>query len=272
MRKSLWAVTAIAVMTASASAAIVSNTTHDHGALGTPGVPVSSIVSGDLLESAAGTQSNAATGWHGAAPAEPERFQALTDGTGPITGLTGLMNDNMPNQVVNTFSYTLAAPSDITEIQVVTGNFGSDGRIFSTFVVEASTDNGSNWAGVGGAGGTGYYQSDPSGTINAPGNGGNLSGDPNDPYEETLVSIFDDGGGLLGSGVTDIRFHFFSVDNTGGQSRDPYDGVNPYTGVNDGLSAAFVSPLVWEIDVLPEPTSLMLVAFGGLGLLRRRRA
>ncbi len=32
--------------------------------------------------------------------------------------------------------------------------------------------------------------------------------------------------------------------------RDPFDGVNPFTGTDDGLNAAFVSPLVWEIDVL----------------------
>ncbi len=32
--------------------------------------------------------------------------------------------------------------------------------------------------------------------------------------------------------------------------RDPFEGVNPFTGADDGLSAAFVSPLVWEIDVL----------------------
>ena len=32
--------------------------------------------------------------------------------------------------------------------------------------------------------------------------------------------------------------------------RDPFDGINPFTGTDDGLNAAFVSPLVWEIDVL----------------------
>lgn len=262
---------AVAVMALPASAAIVSTTTHDHGALGSPGVPVSSIITGDLLESAVGTESNPGSGWHGAAPPEPERFQALTDGTGPLSGLTGLMND-FAGAPVNTFTYTLAAPSDIDRIQVVTGNFGGDGRIFSTFVVEASTDGGANWFGVGGANGTGYYQSDPSGAINNSGNPANISGDADNPFEETLVEIFDDAGGLLVSAATDIRFLFFSVDNTNGQMRDPYDGINPYTGIDDGLSAAFVSPLVWEIDVTPEPASLVLVAFGGLAMLRRRRA
>lgn len=262
---------AVGMMVGTASAAITSTTTHDHGTLAVPGVPVSSIVAGDLLESATGVQSNPGAGWHGAAPPEPERFQALNDGTGPLSGLTGLMND-FAGAPVNTFSYQLAAPSSIDKIQVVTGNFGGDGRIFSTFVVEASTNGGANWFGVGGAGGSGYYQSDPSGAINVNGNGANISGEANNPYEETLVEIFDDGGGYLATGVTDIRFLFFSVDNTGGQMRDPYDGVNPYTGVDDLLSAAFVSPLVWEIDVTPEPASLVLVAFGGLALLRRRRA
>jgi hypothetical protein len=55
---------------------------------------------------------------------------------------------------------------------------------------------------------------------------------------------------MLATEVTHIEFDFYSVDNTQGQMRDPFDGVNPFTGTDDGLSAAISSPLVWEIDVL----------------------
>jgi len=50
--------------------------------------------------------------------------------------------------------------------------------------------------------------------------------------------------------VTDIEFNFYAVDNTQGQMRDPFSGVNPFTGTDDGLTFPVVSPLIWEIDVL----------------------
>ena len=66
---------------------------------------------------------------------------------------------------------------------------------------------------------------------------------------------------------------FYAVDNTGGQLRDPFDGLNPFTGVDDGLSAAFVSPLIWEIDALavPEPTAAALLGAASLAAVTRRR-
>ena len=42
--------------------------------------------------------------------------------------------------------------------------------------------------------------------------------------------------------------------------RDPFDGINPFTDTDDGLTAAFVSPLVWEIDVLGTVSSPRLWA------------
>lgn len=50
--------------------------------------------------------------------------------------------------------------------------------------------------------------------------------------------------------MTNLQFNFYSVDNTLGEMRDPFDGVNPFTGVDDTLTAAFVSPLIYEIDVI----------------------
>jgi hypothetical protein len=49
--------------------------------------------------------------------------------------------------------------------------------------------------------------------------------------------------------------------------RDPFDGINPFTGTDDFLTAAFVSPLVWEIDVLGADSPPRLSAdFVGTGL------
>ncbi len=61
--------------------------------------------------------------------------------------------------------------------------------------------------------------------------------------------------------------------NCAQQMRDPFDCLNPYAGLDDGLTAAFVSPLIFEIDVIavPEPTTLALLGLGALLRLRRRQ-
>jgi hypothetical protein len=65
-----------------------------------------------------------------------------------------------------------------------------------------------------------------------------------------VLSQLSDASGPLATGVTRIEFNFYAVDNTQGQMRDPFDGINPFTDTDDFLTPAFVSPLVWEIDVL----------------------
>lgn len=246
------------VLTSAAGASVVSTTTHGAEATSLNGL----ITIGDLISGQIGVEQTGDTGWHPAVSDPLDKLPALTDDGGiRDTGLTGLMNDfPTPGQPAKLVRYDLGGPTDIGKLGILTGNNGKDGRIFSTTVVLYSTDHGANFSTLG------YFQSDPSGTLNRDGS------DPR--YGSTYVSVYDDASAALLSGVTNIQFNLYAVDNTGGQMRDPFDGVNPFTGVDDGLTAAFVSPLVLELDVIavPEPVSLGLLALGGLLLSRRRGA
>lgn len=239
---------------ASAGAAVTSTTQH-----GADGSALNGLVqAGDLLSGLIPVELAGDAGWHPANPAaadslHPQGLPAFTNDSGE-SGLAGLLND-FPGIGVPTkrIQYTLAGASDIGSIGILTGNDGKDGRVFSTTVVSASTDNGANFNVLG------YFQSDPSGTVN-PGLWGS-----------TYVSIFDDASSVMLAGVTDLIFELYSVDNTQGQMQDPFDGVNPFTSVDDGFAEATASPLIWEIDVnVPEPTSMALLGLAGLAMLRRR--
>lgn len=230
-----------------AHAAVTSTTVH-----GPAGNSLDSeLETSDLISGLIATELPGDMGWHPANPAsvngslDPNGLPTFTNDSGE-SGLAGLLNDfpgaGMPTKRIQ---YNLASPSEIGEIKILSGNDGRDGRVFSTTVISLSTDNGANFAPLG------YFQSDPSGTVNA------------GEWGSTLVTIFDDASPVLASGVTNLQFEFYAVDNTGGQMRDPFDGVNPFTGVDDTLTAAFVSPLIWEIDVtapIPEPSSMVLLA------------
>jgi len=240
-------------LASAAGAAVTSVTAH-----GPESTSLNDMIQvGDVLSGLIGTE--LAGGWHPAVSDPADKMPALTDDAGIRgTGLTGLLNDfpgaGNPAKVVQ---YDLAAATDIARIGILSGNNGKDGRVFSTTVVQYSTDNGQNFATLG------YFQSDPSGTLNAgPG-----------PIGSTYVDIYDDAGAALAAGVTNLQFLLYAVDNTGGQMRDPYEGVNPYTGIDDTYSAAFVSPLIFELDAVavPEPATLCVLAVGAL-LLGRRRA
>jgi hypothetical protein len=236
-------------------AAVTSTTQHGPASTSLDG----SIAVGDLISGLIGTELPPLNGWHGANTDPLDQLPALTDDSGiRATGLTGLLND-FPGAGIpaKTLQYDLGGPTDIGAIQVLTGNNGLDGRVFSTFTISTSTDNGGSFNPLG------YFQSDPSGTINNAG-----------PHGSTLVRVFDDASTILASGVTNLQFALYAVDNTGGEMRDPFDGVNPFTTVDDGLTAAFVSPLVFELDVLapiPEPTSLGLLMSVVAGALFARR-
>jgi hypothetical protein len=243
-------------MACPAAAAPVATTTH--GAISTS--LDGSIAHGDLISGLIGTELPPLNGWHPANGDPADQLTAFTDDAGMrASGLTGLLND-FPGVGVpaKTVRYDLAAATDVGKIQILTGNNGRDGRIFSTTVVRTSTD-GSAFNLLG------YFQSDPSGTINS---GPNALG-------STLVTIANSGGGPLATAVTNVIFELYAVDNTGGEMRDPYDGVNLFTGVDDGLSAAFVSPLVLELDVLPvpEPAAWLagMIGLAGLSVWRHRQ-
>lgn len=201
------------------------------------------ISSTDLLQGRIPSVLPGDLGWHPVNPAstnpsDPNGLPAFTDGVGDLgAGVTGLLNDypaaGAPAKLID---YDLGNPHDLNEIRVFTGNNGQDGRIFSTTAVWTSTDGVSYSL-------LGYFQSDPSGTQNN-------SSTPGGPNGSTLVRIFRDDAEPLATGVTHLRFDLYAASEiNSGIMSDPFDGVNSFTGIDDGLAAAYVSPLVREIDV-----------------------
>lgn len=203
-----------------------------------------------------------ATGWHPATPGGLQyREGALTDGDNwlsiPNGNLAGLINDfpgnGMPAQ---RFRYTFSETMNISSIGVLTGNDGRDGRIFHTYAVYGILGGGPRSL-------IAYVESAQLGNLN------------NADHEASreMATILGRTGGWLAT-VDALEFDFYAVDNTGGQYRDAWNGVNPFTGIDDGLTAAFVSPIVREIDVfgepVPEPATLAALGLGALVLMRRR--
>lgn len=213
------------------------------------------------------------TGWHPANNVDPaDQLPSFTDGVGERgTGLTGLLNDNLPGAPpapisgapVKIVEYVLAEPSDIGRINILTGNRNnSDGRIFLTTSILYSTDGGASFDDLG------YFESDPSGVFN-----NEVSPEsPLDPEQaSTITSIFNDASTTMLTGVTNIELSFYAVSIFGGPGGDvsgvhvdPFDGVNTFTGVDDGFGPAFISPLVWEIDVVA-PASQVVGDYNGDG-------
>ncbi len=221
------------------------------------GAPISST---DLIQGMIATELPGDKGWHSAnsPPGPGQGLDAFTDGLESTGNVTGLLNDfpgvGTPTKKVQ---YNLGAPRDIAAINVFTGNNGRDGRVFHIYTVEFSSD-GSSWTTPI------YVQSHQSGTLNNAGN---------NQWRNVLTQLSDTSG-TLAANVLALRFDFYSADNGGGQMRDAYDGLNPFTGVDDTLTAAHVSPLVWEIDVVevPEPAAIVMLGLGAIFLRRRARA
>lgn len=258
-------VCALAAWLATASLAAVTSTTQ-HGATveafdslisSTDLIHGRGTLDVDVYENPMDTFGNPSIGvnsWHPVNTNPLDLHPAFTDGQGMrSTNFTGLLNDNFPvesasGRPAKIVEYPFSAPVDIGQINILTGNRNNaDGRIFSTTYIEYSTNNGFTYQPIG------YFQSDPSGTINS-----EVNPQPplSPPQKSTLVRVFDNSSPTLASGVTNLIFNFYSVDNTGGQMRDPFNGVNPFTGFDDTLSAAFVSPMVLEIDVFAPSAGL----------------
>lgn len=266
MKKALLVLALVAVCALQAQAALTSTTTHSPIKSGNPGGLDDLISQTDCLAGKIPTVLPGDMGWHPVNTDPADQLPAFTDGGGMRpTGLTGLLNDFPPaGQPAKLVDYdmtgTMCNALGVGTINVFTSN-NEDGRIFSTTVVKYSIDGGLNYTLLG------YFQSDPSGTINAAGNPESIG------QKATMVSIYDDAGGaIIPAGVTNLEFNLYGVDNTQGQMRDPFDGVNPFTGVDDTLTAPNTSPLVMELDVIaiPEPATLALLVLGGLAVLRRR--
>ena len=251
-------VSAMLMLSLPVSAAPSALTTH-----GPENTSLSSLIAaGDLISGQNGVELAGDHGWHPANPASSnslalEGLPTFTDDVNN-TGLNGLLNDFPPvGAPTKRVQYSLGGAKDIKEIQILSGNNGKDGRVFSTTVISTSTNGGGSFATLG------YFQSDLSGTVNA------------GQWGSTLVEITDDAGGALATGVTHLIFDFYAADNSQGEHRDPFDGVNPFTGIDDGLNAPISSPLIWEIDVIgvPEPTAaaIAVVTFASVMIRRRQR-
>ncbi|HMO87424.1 MAG TPA: hypothetical protein PKC18_21135, partial [Lacipirellulaceae bacterium] len=195
--KPLLTLVAGAILASRAGAVPVAVTTHGPESTSLNGM----IAVGDLISGLIATELVGDQGWHPAVSDPLDRLPAFTDDAGIRgTGLTGLLND-FPGvgAPAKRIQYALAAPSDVGKIQILSGNNGKDGRVFSTTVIHTSSDGGGSFSPLG------YFQSDPSGTINT------------GQWGSTMVTITNAGGGFLATGVTHLVFELFAVDNTGGQ-------------------------------------------------------
>jgi hypothetical protein len=197
-------------------------------------------------------------GWHFVNTNPQDQWSAFVDDTYYLAGhpYYGLLNDNQPNlsgRFVKHFEYDLGQVEDITEVRVISGNKDINGRVFHTYTVQFSADGVNYTPEI-------YVQSHASGTINLPA-GPNM-------WEAAETRLRDDAGILAQAQF--VQFRMFSASNTQGMSVDPYDGINPFTGVDDGNVPAGESPLIWEVDILPEPGTLGLLLLGGIAVLRRR--
>ena len=229
--------TLLLAMYSSALAVVTSTTQHSTSSTGLD----SQIAVGDLISGKIATELAGDMGWHPAVSDPLDKLPAFTDDVGiRATGLTGLLND-FPGagNPAKRIQYDFSSATDVGGIQVLTGNNGRDGRVFSTFAVYASTNNGGSFNLLG------YFQSDPLGSIN------NTSTPDASRWGSTLVHVFDDSSATLASGVTNLQFDLYAVDNSQGQYRDPFDGVNPFTNVDDGLARqllphSFSRSMCWQ--------------------------
>jgi hypothetical protein len=209
-------------------------------------------------------------GWHPANTDPADQLAAFTDGAGiRASGYSGLLNDsNVPNPsgyAAKSVQYPFTTPVDIGKINLFSGiRLNADSRIFASAYIEYSTNFGGSFQPLG------YFRSDPSETINDESN-------PNSDFipaqRSTLLSIYNDASPTMIAGVTDLVINLYPVGSdvdpvspTRGIHGDHYDGVNQITGIDDGIRSAFVSPIIFEIDVLA-PAPPVLGDYNGNGVV-----
>jgi hypothetical protein len=210
------------------------------------------ITQTDLIQGLIAVALEGDKGWHSANSDPLDKLPAFTDGQGMRdTGVTGLLNDFPGSgQPAKRIEYTLLKSSDIAEVRIFSGNNSRDGRVFHTYTVAFSRDGGATFDSPI------YVQSHPSGTLN------------NAQFNQwrAVLSQLRGQNAPLARGVTNLRFDFYAADNSQGQSRDPFDGLNPFTSLDDQLSASITSPLIWEIDVIEAPALTARTSASGLVL------
>ncbi|HMP07359.1 MAG TPA: hypothetical protein PJ982_13490, partial [Lacipirellulaceae bacterium] len=107
------------------------------------------ISNSDVLHGLIATEMPGDQGWPPVNPAaanslHPWGLPAFTDGLGSQGNFYGLLNDFPPlGSPTKLLQYDLPGPTDVTEINIFTGNIlDTDGRVFSTVVIRYSANNG----------------------------------------------------------------------------------------------------------------------------------
>ncbi|UCG16795.1 MAG: PEP-CTERM sorting domain-containing protein [Phycisphaerales bacterium] len=194
-----------------------------------------------------------AGGFHAATPAPGE--VDLTDGI-EGAGVEAVLADfSNPSLQIR---YDFTTPINVREIRVFASNPGPpyNSRAYQNYDVEYMLDGDPTTYEL-----LDYVRSTEYGNWNG----------QTEFVGSTATRIRNDSYGWLLQDVVQLRFRFYCVGQTTGGFWDPWDAGHPED--TDGNPAAFEASIIKEIDVIdviPEPASLMLLALGGLALLRRR--
>jgi hypothetical protein len=234
-----------------ATATMAAPTYYKEAVDGTVGALSRPILAGDLIGGMFGTVE--AGGFHAATP--PPGEVDLTDGI-EGAGVEAVLADYLnPSLQIR---YDFAQPIDITKIRVFASNpaIGQpyNSRTYQNYDLEYMVDGDATTYTL-----LQYVRSTDYGQWNG----------STEFVGSTLTEIYDDAATFVLQDVVQLRFRFYCVGQTTGGFWDPWDPGHPEDV--DGQNAAFEASIIKEIDVLPEPASLLLVGLGGLALLRRRQ-
>ena len=175
-------------------------------------------------------------GFHNVNTDPADQVPAFSDGAG-LGRLTGLLRDFPGRDTPAWSGYWMideSGPADVYEVRVFSGNADADGRVFHHYDVYATADSSpriaSSWTLVAEG-----ILSDELETTN--------SGD----IQATRTSVRGKGGAAIATSVRAMRFDFYAASDTTAKLIDQFDGGE--TRDQDGDPPAFVSPLIYEVDV-----------------------